>query len=58
MTPRINLRRLTECSLCDRPTPTRDNAKEYGDERDRAVLCGRCERQVRAEVAQHRMASL
>jgi MinD superfamily P-loop ATPase len=53
-TPRVNLRRLTECSLCERLTPVRGNAKLYGDERDAVALCERCAASCRAHAAVER----
>lgn len=43
----INLRRMTVCNQCDRPAPVPGNAKQYGDERDAAVLCRPCETYIR-----------
>jgi hypothetical protein len=51
MTIKINLRRMAECSLCERPTPVQDNAKQRDDEYTTASICDRCEQTIRADVA-------
>jgi hypothetical protein len=47
---RINLRRMSECSLCDRPTPVLGNARGYLDEGATAQLCQHCETVSRAHA--------
>ncbi len=46
----VNMRRMTECSQCERPVPVTDNKKLHDDERDQAELCKHCEQTLRAEA--------